>query len=151
MKVHYQSRLDHADNDKQVLNKQIQALKEQLSSAESLHTTEAGNWQQKIETLEKELSNIKEKLLKSIEEQKTQRQVSCGCCVYWVCLSVFIHCLHWSNFDQCHCQISSELKGYPFQRKSFNIIYMYSGLMTTLGWLQCCASLRLFLYFPVVS
>lgn len=75
MKVHYQSRLEHMENDKQVLNKQIETLKQQISTADNLHSTEKDNLKHKVEQLEKELSANQEKLIKSIEEQKTQRQV----------------------------------------------------------------------------
>ena len=75
MKVHYQSRLEHMENDKQVLNKQIENMKQQQNAADTLHSTEKENLKHKIEGLEKELAVNQEKLLKSMEEQKTQRQV----------------------------------------------------------------------------
>lgn len=74
--MHYQSRLEHSEKDKLILNKEVQTIKEQLRAAENMHQTETEVSKQKLENMQKEISTTQEKLLKSIEDQKAQRQVT---------------------------------------------------------------------------
>lgn len=75
MKVHYQSKVEHLESDKISLEKQLALLREEILSADRHHSTETSSSKNEIASLQKQLTDTKEKLLLLLEEQKLTREV----------------------------------------------------------------------------
>jgi len=75
MTTHYKARLEQAEQDRQVLTKQIEMFKQEIQATETQHKQVVADWSSKCDAANQQLTATSDKLAKTLTELQVEKQV----------------------------------------------------------------------------